>query len=225
MDVTGDGKQLRDNLICAFEYKFNYELESEIYFAASVMDVSQMRFWFMRTFAQEYIGRIRNSIKNVASQFVDFEEKKTSVAPKPKSLPKAQSLQSIASDDSQLLSYMAKGYIEEEEYELTNGILNARRGDMMTKEVESLFRLFEETDLKKLKSTSGFWYPNASKFSTISQLALILLNTPSSSAFVERFFNLCGVVCKQRAGSMSAELLETRSMLKVNMGLLEEYQE
>lgn len=221
MDVIGEAKQLRDNLVCSFELKFQYELESEIYLASSVMEVSQMRFWFKRSFAQDYIQRIRDSIKNVALQFVDFDDNKTTPATKPKNLPRAVSIQSLASDDSQLLSYMVNGNYDEEESELTIGIVNARRGETINKEIEVLFKLFEEKDLKKVKSTRGFWFTNASKFPIIGQLALILLNTPSSSAFVERFFSLCGVISKQRAGNMSAELLEIRSMLRANLSLLE----
>jgi hypothetical protein len=74
-----------------------------------------MRFWFKRSFAQDYIQRIRDSIKNVAMQFVDFDDNKTTPATKPKSLPRAVSIQSLASDDSQLLSYMVNGNYDEEE--------------------------------------------------------------------------------------------------------------
>jgi hypothetical protein len=230
MNLIGQAKDLRDNLVCAFEFKFEYELNSSIYLAASIMEVGKLRIWFKKSFAQEHIQSIRNSIKNVTLQFVKFDDKhqtdltkaKTSAAANAKNIPRVLSAHSMASEDD-LLSYMAVE--DEEEGEHAEGLINARRGERVEKECDALFKLFEETDLKKIKSTRGFWYSNASKYPLISQLALILLNTPASSAFVERFFSICGIICHQRAGNMSAELIETRSLLRANLGLLEEDEE
>jgi hypothetical protein len=47
-----------------------------------------------------------------------------------------------------------------------------------------------------------------------------LLNIPASSAFIERFFSLCGAICKSRCGNMTAQTIINRCMLKANMELL-----
>ena len=74
-------------------------------------------------------------------------------------------------------------------------------------------------------STKGFWLENRNKFPNLAKLANILLNIPSSSAFIERFFSICGVVCKQRSMAMTDLLIITRALLKTNIHLLKEINE
>ena len=61
---------------------------------------------------------------------------------------------------------------------------------------------------------------NSVKFPMLYKLALVLLNIQSSSAFIERFFSICGVFCTRRATNMKADLLIKRSMMKSNMHIL-----
>ena len=59
----------------------------------------------------------------------------------------------------------------------------------------------------------------------LANLAFILLNIPSSSHFIERFFSICGVVCGKRSLSMKDDLIIDRSILKSNLHLLNELSE
>ena len=59
----------------------------------------------------------------------------------------------------------------------------------------------------------------------LNQLYLILNNIPSSSAFIERFFSICGVFNKPRASTMTDGLFRCRCMLKTNIKILEEITE
>lgn len=53
--------------------------------------------------------------------------------------------------------------------------------------------------------------------------ALKLSCIPASSAFIERFFSLCGIVTSNnKARNLNAETIINRSMLKANMDLLNE---
>ena len=45
---------------------------------------------------------------------------------------------------------------------------------------------------------------------------------PSGTAFIERFFSVCGIVCNKRNASMKADLIITKSMLRANIKLFEE---
>ncbi len=54
----------------------------------------------------------------------------------------------------------------------------------------------------------------------ICRLALLLLNIPASSALVENFFSICGLVCKSRVSDMKYELIRFRSLIKTNMRFL-----
>jgi hypothetical protein len=51
-------------------------------------------------------------------------------------------------------------------------------------------------------------------------LALILLNILSSAAYIERFYSLSGNICKTKSGNMGKNLIITRSLLKANIGIL-----
>ena len=75
---------------------------------------------------------------------------------------------------------------------------------------------------EKLKTKDEFWLDKKAKFSNLFKLYLRFSSIPASSAFIERFFSICGVVCKQRAGNSLDDLLITRSFLKCNIEILNE---
>jgi hypothetical protein len=66
-----------------------------------------------------------------------------------------------------------------------------------------------------MKSTSGFWIKNEKKLPSLTKLSLILYNNPASSAYIVRFYSVCGNICKNRAGKMSAQTIITKSNLKI----------
>ena len=47
------------------------------------------------------------------------------------------------------------------------------------------------------KNLLEFWSSNSSKLPILCSLSRILLNISSSSAFIERFFSISGIICKQ----------------------------
>ena len=81
-------------------------------------------------------------------------------------------------------------------------------------------KIKNEMFVEKPLSTILFWLQNSLQFPMLYKLAKVLLNVQSSSAFIERFFSICGVVCTRRATNMKADLLIKRSMLKANMTIL-----
>jgi hypothetical protein len=81
-------------------------------------------------------------------------------------------------------------------------------------------KIKNEMFVEKPLCTKLFWKKNSLKFPMLYKLALVLLNIQSSSAFIERFFSICGVVCTRRATNMKADLLIKRSMMKSNMHIL-----
>jgi hypothetical protein len=98
--------------------------------------------------------------------------------------------------------------------------------NLKKKEIENEFNDFWKTILEEMfkkesTSTVQFWRKNSIKFPHMSKLALLLLTIQSSSAFIERFFSVCGVVCKPRASNMKDDLIIKRSMLKVNIKILD----
>ena len=83
--------------------------------------------------------------------------------------------------------------------------------------------IISNPDFKKQQySTKEFWTKKATDFPHLHELSKALFCIQSSSAFIERFFSICGVVCKKRSSNMSDEKIILRSFLKSNMKLLNE---
>jgi len=91
-------------------------------------------------------------------------------------------------------------------------------------EIESFALLFDKQTkfFKKFKSNSSFWLEFREKAPMLNQLYTILSNIPASSAYVERFFSICGIVKKQRASTMTDGLFVARCLLKTNIRILDE---
>ena len=70
------------------------------------------------------------------------------------------------------------------------------------------------------KTTEDFWVGR--KFPNLSKLALLLMNIPSSSAYIERQFSVSGSICSQRRGNMSSEQIINRVVIKTNMNIIVE---
>ncbi len=88
-------------------------------------------------------------------------------------------------------------------------------------EITLLLKVFKDQKFLNERFTSNqFWFKHENNFPYLSKLALALLNIPSSSAFIERFFSICGVICNKRSLNIGDDLLITRSLLKANVKLL-----
>jgi hypothetical protein len=63
-------------------------------------------------------------------------------------------------------------------------------------EISKFTSLTDPKAIKKLalQSTANFWTSKGGQFPTLYKLTLILYNVPSSSAFIERFYSVCGNV-------------------------------
>lgn len=70
-------------------------------------------------------------------------------------------------------------------------------------------------------TTEEFWRKHQRTMPIMYKCANHLLSMPASSAFIERYFSICGVVCKKRAGNMTDDLIIMRSFLKTNMRILD----
>ncbi|CAF1108316.1 unnamed protein product [Brachionus calyciflorus] len=66
-------------------------------------------------------------------------------------------------------------------------------------------------------TTKQFWTENKTNIPLLFRSDFILLSIPASSAFIERFFSVCGVICKKRAGNMTDYLKTSRAFLKCNL--------
>jgi hypothetical protein len=78
----------------------------------------------------------------------------------------------------------------------------------------------DEKIIKLRLYTTDFWKKNLEKMEKLSELQVILLNISASSAFIERFFSISGIVNDVKRANHTDEYLIYRSMLKSNMSIL-----
>jgi hypothetical protein len=89
-------------------------------------------------------------------------------------------------------------------------------------EREIFANLLKNSTFSESVSVKSYWIAHKKDMPNIANLAMLLYNIPSSSAFIERFFSICGVVNRTRAGNMSVLTLQTRAFLKSNIEILNE---
>lgn len=78
--------------------------------------------------------------------------------------------------------------------------------------------------LNVIQSTTAFWIKFQKEMPKIFQLFIVLFNICPSSAFIERFFSICGIINNQRSYNMKKDLFIIKSLLKANSELLGELQ-
>jgi hypothetical protein len=89
------------------------------------------------------------------------------------------------------------------------------------KEVIFFAELLKDINLiKTFSDDKQFWKKYKSNMPTIYKFCLIVLNIPSSGSFIERFFNISGIICDKRSGNISNGLVCARSLLKANYKLI-----
>ena len=89
----------------------------------------------------------------------------------------------------------------------------------------SLFRslLIKEQMLEEnCVSTRRFWLKHKTTLPLLFKLTKKLLNIQASTAFIERFFSICGIICSEKNANMKDETLIMRSVLKANIDTLNE---
>ena len=108
-------------------------------------------------------------------------------------------------------------------------INESTRKEIFRKEIATEILNFRKPLLKngakiinECESTTDFWNDNKKQFPKISELAKILLNINSSSAFIERFFCICGFIQDKRKGNITIDFFKLKCLLRANIKLLNE---
>ena len=69
-------------------------------------------------------------------------------------------------------------------------------------------------------SLAEFRIKNRTQLPLLCEMALHLLVIPASSAYIERFFSISGIINTKRSGNMDSETLQMKAVLKANTHLL-----
>jgi hypothetical protein len=113
-------------------------------------------------------------------------------------------------------------FLKDDNYESDSEIAKETFNLRISKERIEFLNLIEISNLKSKDfcHTANFWLKNQIKFPYLTRLALIFHCLPASSAYIERFYSICGNVCRTRAGNMNSQTIINRSVLKANLEIL-----
>ena len=222
MNVVGKYKLLCNNLTEAFQHKFKFELSSPIYTVAALLNVSKLNVWYNRADCLEIR---RNAIDNIVNVMKTFQEKKSISTSNSVSDNLNKTIQSTSSCDSIALMLRDDDIIDQIQINDEIELLQMEKNKIeFLKEIGLFVNLKDKQLISRYtpRSTASFWRTNGEKFPILRRIAVILYNIPSSSAFIERFYSICGNVCKVRSGNINSDTIIYRSMLKANIHLLDE---
>jgi len=110
------------------------------------------------------------------------------------------------------------GFMRDDDYVNEHIVSNQTLNLELEKEKLIFSKLVEEKNFNM--SSYQFWIERASHLPILRKIFFYLSNIPSSSAFIKRYFSLCGIVCKKRSGNIDFDLIISRSMLKANIKIL-----
>ena len=178
---------------------------------AALLNTSKLPLWFCKSFGQDQHDKCITNLSNVANEIVE-KEKEDKFRKRQKAPPNKQFDENNIADAFDSLYH---------DVENDDNIFTTAQSDKSSIELEKTkFLAILEDASQLLITTKQFWQKHRSTLPNLYKVARHLLSIPSSSAFVERFFSICGVICRKRAGNMSDKTLITRSFLKTNMKLL-----
>jgi hypothetical protein len=111
---------------------------------------------------------------------------------------------------------------------ISESLLKEKFKNEIKKEIED-FRVIllknKSEAIYKTESSRNFWLDRLDSLPNLSKLALILSNINSSSAFIERYFSICGFVEDKRKMNISHDLFIKRCFLRANVKILNEINE
>lgn len=193
-------------------YKFDYELNSRIYQVASILNVAKLHNWFKEGYAQPYVksGDWIDAIIRVGLKFL--LRKTSDVKIDSETLKSGESIMDIskATQNSDQSFFKASPTKDQPAQSV---VKNIKEKDLEN-EVAKFLNILNSRPLKQFTSTTSFWYDRRTKLPNLYELSLMLLNIPAISAYIERYFSICG--------KMSEDLTIKRCLLTANIDLLNE---
>jgi len=173
-----------------------------------LLKVSALKNWLNRACCQQIAKDGFDSVKQVYKIFV----KNTCEVQKTASVP-SNNPKSVSSNDFDFLA-------DFNEYEVVTDSCNERvvdgEIDLEIHEYAKELRNINDK-IEEMKSSTNYWLQNQSKFRKLSELYFLLNSIPASSAYIERFFSISGIVCDQKRMTMEDDLIIHRSILKANI--------
>lgn len=229
MVLRAEKSSFRNLLVNYLKEKFSFECNSKLYLAAAFLNPTKIFTWHNRSFCKNLADEAYNAVNDAA--LIVFKNEKIKLSEKNNKKDLVVGSQAEKEIEDFFDEFSKSVSLQDIAGEASNKELY----DEITKEKAIYLTLIKET-----KITRDFWVLNRKKIPNLASLALRyifkcfkitkiyslvnlrLSNIPASSAFIERFFSICGVICTQRNTNMAPDLLRIRSLLKANFQLLKE---
>jgi len=111
--------------------------------------------------------------------------------------------------------------VEIESYDNIQAALRINKQEELNTEIITFAAMFsgKHFEIPNL-SSNNFWKEKKLKFPHLSTLFLIFNSINASSAFIERFFSICGIISTQRNQNSHEDLFIARVMLCSNINLV-----
>jgi hypothetical protein len=197
LKLQGEPSRFRYLLIGYLRMKFKNELNSNIYPLASLLDIGKTHLWARKASNYEYVNKGLDGL--------------------------IAAVMELAKIPNQSKSKKKNYYGSFFDYDFEDIDDNVYLAEQTLKnEKEAFVDILKESSSLEEQTSKKFWYSNKTKFPNLSKVAMRLLNIPSSSAFIERYFSLCGAVTTKRNGNMSTRVFIQRCLLKANFKVLED---
>lgn len=182
-----------------------------MYLVASLFYASKLRVWYNNS-NSDYINKAHNAIEEVVFKLSSISQNAAT-----QGMARSETFDSLQSEQDLYYTHFSQNTNPSQNSDSTTGSLLHK---IKTEKFEFLNYL-QTKDLRTIKATRSFWAIKVDQFPNLSKAALILYNIPASSAFFERYFSICGIICKKNCGNMSADMIIKRSMLKANFNLID----
>ncbi|RNA15565.1 hypothetical protein BpHYR1_033482 [Brachionus plicatilis] len=171
-----------------------------------------LELWYTEEYGLEYRTRTKASFKETVAFFLnDIFESPEDVS----RTTNQQRVRIYQNSDNRVL----KGLVKSRPYQTPADSTRINKLNQIRVECDSYLDFIED-GRNIQKSTQAFWNELSYKFPNLSIVSRKVFSIPASSAFIERFFSICGLACDKRSMNMNTETLIEKVLMRVNIDLL-----
>lgn len=186
--------------------------------AATIIKIGSVQFWSHQEFAKGQLTEYFKLLKQAVLNFIKKEKD---------SMPQSTPINSQESNHSECSAdVVCYSTLYEEESVNNDEALTIKFEEDLDKEISAYREYFINRDvIRSVTKTKHFWLKNQIVLPILFSFAIRVMNIAISSAYIERYFSVCGVVCTTKSFNMKDDLVIIRSLLKANYKLLIEMRE
>ena len=230
-----EDSEFRSDLMANIKFKFKEEIKMPIYYVAALLDVAYYKAWSRMVFADSLIKKAIESIDEVFKNLILPLEisKQAEIRNKTNQQPTTNHQEGQNAGVSQFLMIASSGaaYLANKPNQLTEQSIFLKLSEEKREFLKYLQTINDEDPYTFISQSisqpvvsSEYWFRKKTELPYLYSLASCLFSIPISSAFIERFFSITGVISTQRRCNMATESLCDRSLLRSNSNFLEDLQ-